>query len=116
MNNNSLPFERAGRLLVLVTCWCMAILVCISRTYLQYHTCGQVIVGSIMGIITGTAWFSVTHLLLTPFFPYVVSWKLSEYLLLRDTTLIPNILWFEYTVTRQEARARSRKLISMKSQ
>lgn len=42
--------------------------------------------------------------------------KISEYLLLRDTTLIPNILWFEYTVTRQEARARSRKLISMKSQ
>lgn len=42
--------------------------------------------------------------------------KLSEYLLLRDTTLIPNILWFEYTVTRQEARARTRKLISMKSQ
>lgn len=37
--------------------------------------------------------------------------KLSEYLLLRDTTLIPNILWFEYTVTRQEARARTRKII-----
>lgn len=45
-----------------------------------------------------------------------VSRRISEYLLLRDTTLIPNILWFEYTNTRQEARARSRKLISMKSQ
>lgn len=42
--------------------------------------------------------------------------KISEILLLRDTTLIPNVLWFEYTNTRQEVRARSRKLVSMKSQ
>ena len=116
MNNNTLPFERAGRFLALLTCWLLALLVCTSRIYLQYHTFNQVVVGSIIGMTTGALWFSVTHLLLTPFFPYVVSWKLSEYMLLRDTTLIPNILWFEYTVTRQEARARSRKLISMKSQ
>nr|CAD7568064.1 unnamed protein product [Timema californicum] len=42
--------------------------------------------------------------------------RISEFLLLRDTTLIPNVLWFEYTHSRQEARARSRKLVSMKSQ
>lgn len=29
---------------------------------------------------------------------------LSEFFLIRDTSLIPNILWFEYTVTRAEAR------------
>nr|XP_061800000.1 dolichyldiphosphatase 1 isoform X2 [Nerophis lumbriciformis] len=34
----------------------------------------------------------------------------SEYFLVRDTSLIPNILWFEYTVTRSEARNRQRKL------
>ncbi|XP_037024239.1 dolichyldiphosphatase 1-like [Bradysia coprophila] len=116
INNNALPFERAGRILVLVTCWTMTTLVCISRVYLLYHTIGQVIVGAILGILTGTSYFMFVHIVLTPFLPYVVSWKISEYLLLRDTTLIPNILWFEYTNTRQEARARSRKLISMKSQ
>lgn len=42
--------------------------------------------------------------------------KVSEFFLLRDTTLIPNVLWFEYTNSRQEARARGRKLGSMKSQ
>lgn len=41
---------------------------------------------------------------------FLPSRKLSEYLMLRDTTLIPNILWFEYTITRQEARVRTRKM------
>lgn len=49
-------------------------------------------------------------------FNFFLSRKISEVLLLRDTTLIPNVLWFEYTNSRQEARARSRKLVSMKSQ
>lgn len=75
MNNNTLsPFERAGRFLVLVSCWCLALLVCLSRTYLQYHTWNQVIVGSIIGVITGFSWFSLTHLVLTPLFPSIVSW------------------------------------------
>jgi len=44
--------------------------------------------------------------------------KISELFLLRDTTLIPNVLWFEYTNIRHEAgaRARRRKSISAKSQ
>ncbi|XP_064435405.1 dolichyldiphosphatase 1 isoform X4 [Mirounga angustirostris] len=29
---------------------------------------------------------------------------ISEFFLIRDTSLIPNVLWFEYTVTRAEAR------------
>lgn len=74
INNNALPFERAGRMLVLVTCWAMTILVCISRVYLLYHTIGQVIVGGILGIITGTCYFMFVHIVVTPFLPYVVSW------------------------------------------
>lgn len=44
--------------------------------------------------------------------------KISELFLLRDSTLIPNVLWFEYTNIRHEAgaRARRRKSISAKSQ
>lgn len=108
--------ERLVRLLVLVVCSTATCLVCFGRIYLQYHTLGQVMVGAVVGLLVGTFWFSLTHWFLTPLFPMVVSWKVSELFLLRDTTLIPNILWFEYTVTRQEARARARKLVSMKSQ
>lgn len=35
-----------------------------------------------------------------------------EYLLIRDTTLVPNALWFEYTNARQETRTRTRKIKS----
>lgn len=33
-----------------------------------------------------------------------LSRPISEFFLIRDTSLIPNVLWFEYTVTRAEAR------------
>ncbi|KAG8035559.1 hypothetical protein G9C98_000987 [Cotesia typhae] len=56
-------------------------------------------------------WFFATYTAL-----FVCLRRLSEFLLIRDSTLIPNVLWFEYTNIRTEARARSRKLVSMKSQ
>lgn len=116
MNNSGARTERILRFLVLVACWAASFLVCFGRIYLQYHNVQQVLVGALVGVIVGTLWFILTHYFLTPYFPMVVSWRISELCLLRDTTLIPNILWFEYTVTRQEARARARKLVSMKSQ
>lgn len=34
-----------------------------------------------------------------------------EYLLIKDTTLIPNVMWFEYANARQETKNRTRKFI-----
>ncbi|XP_006154022.1 dolichyldiphosphatase 1 isoform X3 [Tupaia chinensis] len=48
--------------------------------------------------------------LLTVAFLVSYSRPISEFFLIRDTSLIPNVLWFEYTVTRAEARNRQRKL------
>ncbi|KAF7267929.1 dolichyldiphosphatase 1-like [Rhynchophorus ferrugineus] len=115
MNNNTI-IENISKFLIISSSMIVAVLVCISRVYLQYHTWSQVLWGVIVGFIFATFWFALTSLVFTPLFPQVVSWKISEILMIRDTTLIPNVLWFEYTNTRQEARARSRKLVSMKSQ
>ncbi|CAH1175746.1 unnamed protein product [Phaedon cochleariae] len=115
MNNNTI-IENLSKFLIISSSFLMAVLVCISRIYLEYHTLWQVLCGAIVGILFATIWFALTYLVLTPLFPQIVSWRISEILLLRDTTLIPNVLWFEYTNTRQEVRARSRKLVSMKSQ
>lgn len=115
MNNNNI-IETMSKILILSTSFIMSLLVSFSRVYLQYHTFSQVFWGAVAGATFATFWFALTYIVFTPLFPQIVSWRISEILLLRDTTLIPNVLWFEYTNTRQEVRARSRKLVSMKSQ
>ncbi|XP_076293616.1 dolichyldiphosphatase 1 [Lasioglossum baleicum] len=115
-NNNSSVSERFWRIATIAACIIVSLLVTYSRVYLLYHSISQVLYGTLIGIILGVIWFLIMHVVFIPIFPYIVSWRISEYLLIRDTTLIPNILWFEYTNIRTEARARARKLVSMKSQ
>lgn len=113
LHTNSL-FERACRGITALGCIVLTALVCYGRVYLMYHTVGQVIVGGLIGLLAGTFYFFFVHSILTPYvFPKIVSWKISELLLIRDTSLIPNILFFEYTATRQESRARLRKNMKM---
>jgi len=115
MNNNTI-IENISKFLIISSSMVVAVLVCVSRIYLQYHSISQVLWGIVVGFLFATFWFALTSLVFTPLFPQVVTWRISELLMIRDTTLIPNVLWFEYTNTRQEARARSRKLVSIKSQ
>jgi len=95
--------------LVCVLSICLALTVSYSRVYLQYHTQHQVIWGSIIGLVLSLVWFFITEYLLTPLFPMFVHSKLGEFFMIRDSTLIPNVLWFEYSVSRRESRNRSRK-------
>ncbi|KAL6441936.1 hypothetical protein ACFW04_002365 [Cataglyphis niger] len=110
LNYNCTIVEKFWRTIVAVGCIITAVLITYSRIYLLYHSITQIFFGALIGLALGIAWFIIVHMVLTPFFPIVVSWRISEYLLLRDTTLIPNVLWFEYTSIRTEARARARKL------
>ncbi|CAL1534310.1 unnamed protein product [Lymnaea stagnalis] len=93
-----------------------AILVSWSRVYLSYHTISQVLLGAFIGSVLGVLWFANVHFLLTPVFPILASSPIGEFLMLRDSTLIPHVLWFEYTCSRSEARSRQRKMSSRKSQ
>ena len=99
-----------------VFCIIFAFIVSFSRYYLAYHTVNQVLWGSVIGIICACAWFALTHFVFTPFYPVIVSWPVSEFFMIRDSTLIPNIMWFEYTTSRQESRTRRRKLGNVKLQ
>ncbi|XP_022820715.1 dolichyldiphosphatase 1-like [Spodoptera litura] len=113
INNNSI-ISALWRVIIVGGCMCLALLVSIARVYLHYHTTSQVVVGGIVGFIFATVWFAIVHRVFTPLFPQLVSLKLCEMLMIRDTTLIPNVLWFEYTTSRQEARARGRKMAALK--
>lgn len=108
--NNARCLDLLWRHILSVCLLTLAFLVSYSRVYLMYHSWSQVIYGVIAGGVMGATWFIFTQEVLTPLFPRIASWPISEFFLIRDTSLIPNILWFEYTVTRSEARNRQRKL------
>ncbi|XP_070532410.1 dolichyldiphosphatase 1-like [Ptychodera flava] len=109
-SSSSSIIDIAWKHVVSVGALVVAAIVCYSRVYLHYHTSQQVFMGAAVGTLLAIPWFIFTQLVLTPLFPVVASWPISERLMLRDSTLIPNVLWFEYTSARAEARARQRKL------
>ena len=105
--------------LLIKTLWCgacvaLSFFVAYGRVYLHYHTWWQVTCGCALGSVLATLWFCVVHYLLTPLFPWVTSLKLCEYLMIRDYSTIPNVMWFDYTNARTEAKNRIRKM-SIKS-
>ncbi|KAK1148605.1 dolichyldiphosphatase 1-like [Acipenser oxyrinchus oxyrinchus] len=108
--NNARCLELLWRHVLSTCLLSVSAFVSYSRVYLLYHSWSQVINGGVAGSIMAVAWFIFTQELLTPLFPKIAAWPISEFFLIRDTSLIPNILWFEYTVTRAEARNRQRKL------
>lgn len=93
----------------------VALIVCYSRLYLHYHTVEQVLTGLVVGVISGVVWFYVVEYLFTPHFQTISNTKFAEYFFIRDSTNIPDILWFEYTSSRTEARKRLRR-VTQKSQ
>ncbi|KAJ8300885.1 hypothetical protein KUTeg_022404 [Tegillarca granosa] len=99
-----------------LTCFIVSFIVCYSRIYLHYHTLSQVACGALLGVFLGALWFGIVQVILTPMFPYLASSYIGEFLMLRDSTLIPHVMWFEYTSSRTEARSRQRKVTSRKSQ
>ncbi|XP_052091335.1 dolichyldiphosphatase 1-like [Mytilus californianus] len=99
-----------------IGCFFVSSLVLYSRVYLGYHTFFQVSCGALMGVFLGAVWFGVVQIILTPLFPTLAAHPVGEFFMLRDSTLIPHVMWFEYTSSRTEARSRQRKMTSRKSQ
>jgi len=97
-----------------VACLTLSILVAYGRIYLHYHTWSQVAWGSFIGYAMAMLWFFLVHLVLTPLFPWIASLKVCEWLMVRDYSSIPNVMWFDYTNARSEAKNRIRKM-SIKS-
>ncbi|XP_033643543.1 dolichyldiphosphatase 1-like [Asterias rubens] len=108
-HSSSSLLELAWKHCLAIGATMLALIVSFSRVYLAYHTVRQVVCGALLGTILAVPWFAFNEIFLTPLYPQVVSWRISEMLMLRDSTLIPNVLWFEYTNARTEARTRQRK-------
>jgi len=79
-----------------------------SRVYLQYHTVAQVVWGGVVGGVGAVMWFLLTQWVFTPLYPVIERWRISEYFMIRDTSTIPNILWFEFVTIRGEVNTRKK--------
>jgi len=89
-------------------CLALSAAVSYSRVYHEYHTQSQVIWGGMVGGGAAVVWFLLTQAVFTPLYTVVAGWRISEWLLIRDCTPIPNIIWFEYFHTRGEANSRKK--------
>ena len=49
-------------------------MICCFRVYLEYHTTAQVVLGGIVGVLSGSLWFAVVQFVATPLFPHIASW------------------------------------------
>lgn len=87
----------------------MVVVVLVVVCSSSYHTLLQTVVGMLVGISLGSLMFFVVVRFIAPHFPTIVSWSISEFLLIRDMQAIPNVLFFEYLITIQEVRARQRQ-------
>lgn len=95
--------------LVVIACLGLACLVAYGRVYLGYHTVSQVYWGSGIGASFALFWFLLTQFLLAPMFPWLCSTRLFEFLLIRDYSEIPNVIYFDYFHAKNEAKTRNRK-------
>lgn len=87
----------------------MAATVSYGRIYLHYHTPAQVYWGAAIGGGMAVLWFALTQCIFTPVFSWLASTWVSESLMIRDYTDIPNVVWFDYLHARSEAKSRTRK-------
>lgn len=75
-NNNSI-FEGVWRHFLIIYGYIWAVVVCVSRVYLEYHTSWQVVMGGMLGFVFACGWFAMVQLIFTPMFPVICSWYVA---------------------------------------
>eukprot|EP01018_Ginkgo_biloba_P022325 Gb_14798 [translate_table: standard] len=103
--------SKTSKMIVATLPWPFALLTMYSRVYLGYHTAGQVFAGGCLGLFLGALWFWFVNSVLVHAFPMLESTSICQYLCVKDSSHIPNVLYFEY----QNARAARKAMADAKS-
>ncbi|GAM26010.1 hypothetical protein SAMD00019534_091850, partial [Acytostelium subglobosum LB1] len=102
VKNKTKICKHIKRVLIVVL-FTLALAVAYSRVHLGYHTDRQVAYGSVIGMTLAMIWYGVTEYIFVPFiFPLLADSPIGRYFYLRDTTLIPNLMQFEYNNSLKE--------------
>nr|CDS30616.1 dolichyldiphosphatase 1 [Hymenolepis microstoma] len=98
---SSRHYSSTFRFLTPIFMFASSTLVCYTRIYLEFHYTGQVFIGALVGIIFGSFWFFLVHVICTPWFPWIVNSKIGTLFMLQDFTNVPNVFTVEYNAMRQ---------------
>jgi dolichyldiphosphatase len=90
------------KLLVVALFYGLAAAVGYSRVYLHYHTTRQVQYGALTGLVSATAWFLFVDKVASRWFPAIEELAICKALLIKDSSLVDNVLLFEYETQRVE--------------
>lgn len=75
----------------------LAVLVGWSRVYLGYHTVLQVVVGALIGAMTGSMWWMLTELYLRPqLYPALEATAFAKMCCVKDSSNVPDVMRVEY--------------------
>ncbi|CAF1972045.1 unnamed protein product [Rotaria magnacalcarata] len=99
------PHIRSIRNRVLVfTQLIVAVIVAYSRVYLHYHTVAQVVVGAFFGTALGCGWYYFVNYHFMQYASLITDHPLGKYFLIRDYSLIPRLIHFQYENEYAEAK------------
>lgn len=98
--------DEFRRTFVALLPWPFALTVMYSRVYLGYHTTPQIIAGGSLGMILGAGWFFLMDNWVAEWFPWLEDTTVCQYLRIKDSSHIPDVIGFEYRNSR-EARQRA---------
>jgi len=81
---------------------------------LGYHTTAQIFAGGSLGLLLGAGWFFFMDTVVAPWFPWIEDTSICQYLRIKDSSHIPDVIGFEYMNSR-EARMSSQKASSTRT-
>ena len=110
------PSPEAQRYLASAGAVLLATLVAFSRTYLNYHTSRQVLIGCSAGVTSGIAWFLVTSLARSDgLLAVLLDLELCKWLRLRDLVVEEDLVecgWKEWEKRRHIRQSRKTRKIN----
>ncbi|KAF1327960.1 Dolichyldiphosphatase 1, partial [Globisporangium splendens] len=88
--------RRLEQSLTIVGATVLAVVVCVSRIRLGYHSKEQVVVGALVGALTGLAWHGLVTKTSPWLFPLITETALAQFFYIRDISRIPDLIVYQH--------------------
>ncbi|TMW56954.1 hypothetical protein Poli38472_002879 [Pythium oligandrum] len=99
--------RRLEKSLTIFSVVILAIVVCISRVRLGYHTLDQVLVGAAVGAASGFVWFLTVSQTSSWLFPWITETSIAQFFYVRDISHIPDLIVYQHELCHRPSHPKS---------